>query len=144
MQNLTTAKILILCVMIAPVGVVRSEPLQINSQRASGSATASGRNATAITQVRQESQQKRDSGTNGSQISRQRANTNAVAEGTNSTAASVVNQQSSQTQFRGEDWTNPQTQISTQKAKVNSSATGARNSSFNGTQQQNTQTQWGF
>lgn len=144
MPNLSLIKVLIFCLIVTPVGVVRAEPRQINSQQASGSATATGKNATAITQVRQESHQKRDQGTNGAQISHQRANTNSVAEGENSTAVSGVNQQSSQTQFKGNDWTNPQTQISTQNSKVNNSATGARNTSVGGTQQQNSQSQSGF
>lgn len=141
MQNLTIASVLISCAIALPV---IAEPLQVNSQRATGSATATGANATAITQIRQESNQKRDKNGNGSQISQQRATTNAVANGDNTTAGSSVNQQSSQIQFRGDAWTNPQTQISTQKSRVNNNATGGGNTSLGGTLQQNTQSQSGF
>lgn len=88
--------------LILVPNLVRAQSVQVISQQASASATAVGKNNTAISSVHQSAQQNQFGNSWGNpqtQIIIQRANANATAIGENNTVISNINQSSVQNQY---------------------------------------------
>jgi hypothetical protein len=125
-----------------------AQQLQINSQSVSGSATASGDDAFANTEIDQFSHQDLAGEFEGdrTQISIQQGNVNSTAIGNNTNASGYLDQFSSQAQNNnaGSVEFGNQTQFSNQQGTINSTAIGNDNNAVNSSQQNSEQNIFSF
>lgn len=124
-------------IVFVPIQVLAQQVITI--QKGSSSATASGENNTAISNIEQSSQQSSQGQNSGTQISIQEAEANVTASGENNTVITNIEQNNHQY-----DDNTSSTQTSTQKARSNLTAIGKNNWAIGHIYQQNMQKRLGF